>query len=426
MNNRKLFEDLSSSAKRKRKSKNNRETSDSVQNTLIIKKNANENIKNSKTISEVTSLDIDFEFPSIPKVVVNEKSIDFQKKLARWATNNNIKRNAFTSLLHILKDDRYPDLPYDSRTLLKTPRQIVIQDMPPGKFIYIGLKKYLENICSSLKTIPNCLEIDLNIDGAPIFNNSFENGCIWPILGRIKNLNSHVFAIAIYGGKKKPDDFNSLLKLFVEEFNDIKGNFKIREARVQLKINNIICDAPARSAICNTCGHTGLSSCPKCYIVGKRIENRSAFPYHIAQLRTNEEFRQKLDKEFHHGSCEFEKIEELDMINAFPIDYMHASLHGIMKKLLDLWFGFGTGKKPLYSASTKSRVSQKILKFVQVQPIDFQRHCRGLEQLGNWKATEFRTFALFIGPSVLENEISIEALSQFYVVSHNINNFNSQ
>ncbi|KAG5672091.1 hypothetical protein PVAND_002246 [Polypedilum vanderplanki] len=206
----------------------------------------------------------------------------FEKKLARWAANNNIKRNAITSLLHILKENRYPDLPCDSRTLLKTPRQVVIQDMPPGKYIYIGLKMYLENICSSLKVIPKCLELDLNIDGAPIFHNSFENGCIWPILGRIKNLNSSVFAIAIYG----------------------------------------------------------LSCCPKCHIVGKRIENRSAFPSHIAQLRTNEEFRDKVDEEFHHGICEFEKIEELDMINNFPIDYMHACLHGIMKKLFGfvVWF----------------------------------------------------------------------------------------
>lgn len=154
---------------------------------------------------------------------------------------------------------------------------------------------------------------------------------------------------------------------------------------------------------------SAFNPCHKCHVVGKREQNRTAFNYHDAEPRTNNSFRNKSDLDFHNSSSELEHIAQLDMVENFPIDPLHCCYLGVVKKLLNTWFG----PKGLYSPSTKSRITQKIEKFQETQPSEFQRHLRGLNKMGLWKGTELRTFALFIGPSVLQNEISPEHYFHF-------------
>jgi hypothetical protein len=183
--------------------------------------------------------------------------LSFKNGLVAWAVNHNVNRNAVTSLLHLLKDDRYPDLPYDSRSLLHTPRVSDIVEMSPGQYVYLGLKKSLEWLFEKEPTIPAVILLDFNIDGAPMFKESFTDGTVWPILCQVKNIKSQVFAVAIYGGPKKPDSFTKFLEPFVKEFQEIKRNLVLNGSTTTLKINNIILDAPARSAVCGIAGHTG-------------------------------------------------------------------------------------------------------------------------------------------------------------------------
>lgn len=262
MGNYKFYDDLSSSGKRKRKLKE--KSNETHFPKSVVLNNAkfdssevpfsHQNFRNIsvKVLHQNTS-----PIRSLQSAEDNQQSIGIREKLAKWAVQYQVKRNSLTSLLHILKTDKYPELPFDSRSLLKTPRNIKITEMAPGHFVYIGLEKILENLLTSLNEVPEVLFLDVNIDGSPIYNNSYENGVIWPILCRIKNLNSSVFPVAIYGGKKKPNDFNSIITPFVEELLHLEDMIMINGKSIHLKINNIICDAPARSAVCNIAGHMG-------------------------------------------------------------------------------------------------------------------------------------------------------------------------
>jgi hypothetical protein len=156
---------------------------------------------------------------------------------------------------------------------------------------------------------------------------------------------------------------------------------------------------------------TAHRGCPKCYAVGKTINNRTVFLHHDFELRTNQEFRAQTDREFHKIVTELVKIEELNMIADIPIDYLHNCLLGIMRKLLELWFD--KNKKKLYTAATKARISAKIAKFLETQPNDFQRKLRSLDRMKCWKGTELRTFALFIGPYVLKDELRKDHYENF-------------
>jgi hypothetical protein len=50
-------------------------------------------------------------------------------------------------------------------------------------------------------------------------------------------------------------------------------------------------------------------------------------------------------------------------------------------------------------------------------PLEFNGQCRSLDVIKRWKATEFRTFLLYVGPLVLLNKISRNQYEQFLSLS---------
>jgi hypothetical protein len=181
-----------------------------------------------------------------------------REELASWAVSYNVNRNAVTALLHVLNAHiRDDSLPLDSRTLLHTPRHVDIHQLSPGKVVHTGLRRSLTKMCEQLENVPDILRLDVNVDGAPAFKDSYQNGVFWPVLCAIQNIPSSVFAVSIYGGNKKPDDMALLLRPFVDEFEEIKNSFTFNGKLVRLEIGNIILDAPARSAVCGIMGHAG-------------------------------------------------------------------------------------------------------------------------------------------------------------------------
>ena len=65
------------------------------------------------------------------------------------------------------------------------------------------------------------------------------------------------------------------------------------------------------------------------------VENRMTFPETSAALRTGESFRAMVDEDHHLGPSLFTTLF-IGMVTNFPIDYMHLSCLGIMRKLMYL------------------------------------------------------------------------------------------
>lgn len=355
-------------------------------------------------------------FHQLPTTSIIEQKLPLKDSLAKWAVKHKVDRVALSDLLKIIKKIEPKDIeeiPLDFRSLLKTPRSISIEYLSPGHQIYIGLEKNLKRLLETVMDIPSILLIDINIDGSPVYKNSYQFGTIWPILGHISNMkNSPVFAISIFGGAAKPENFFDFLKPFVDEYLDMRNNFTFKGIKIDVKLNNIILDAPARSAVCGIAGHTGYCSCPRCHLIAENYLSRRIFTELDAPLRTNEEFRAKIHKNHNIKDSAFELVDDIDMISNFPIDYLHNVLLGIVKKLLDLWFG----QKGLYPPSIKKKVSDMIGNLSKYEPIEFNRRLRSLDKLGLWKGKEFRTFLLYIGPSALKNIISVLHYNNFMLL----------
>lgn len=72
-----------------------------------------------------------------------------------------------------------------------------------------------------------------------------------------------IFTAALYFGSHKPENLD-FFNLFVAEINDLSTGFLFNRLQILVNLDCIICDAPARSFVTFTKGHSGYFACPKC------------------------------------------------------------------------------------------------------------------------------------------------------------------
>lgn len=334
--------------------------------------------------------------------------------LRNWANEFQVKQNCLDSLLQYLKTD-YPNLPLDSRTLMRTPKSRAVIDLAPGKYVHIGVRNNLENYLNNFEQeqLPKELLLDFNIDGLPLSKSS--NSCFWLILCRIVGVDSYnIFPVGIYHGYSKPENFDLFLTPLVDELEILTNSFLHKEQSVMVKIRAIVCDAPARSACTGVKGHTGYHSCHKCTLEGEYIENRVVFSGR-GTPRTNASFRNRVDKDHHVSFSPFERLN-IDMVEQFPHDYLHVILLGIMRKLIRMWISGGT--RSLLPSRETAKISRRLENLVKSQPPEFQRKTRKISEINYFKGSELRTFVLYTGPFVLKNILMNDKYEHFLLL-HN-------
>lgn len=342
---------------------------------------------------------------------------NFMYELMKWATERHISHLALTELLHILSP-YHPELPLDSRTLLNTPSFTRINKLETGEFCYLGLNIALKNVLSQ-KYTQECLKpgetlkICFNIDGIPLFKSNKLQ--LWPILGLIKNFRSIPFIISIFCGTSKPKPLNLFLRNFIDELNDLlKNGFDFNGNHFKIEIHSFICDAPARAFLKCTKTHSGYSSCDKCIEPGEYYKNKVVFTSETAQKRTDDSFRKQIDDDHHHGLSPLIDLP-IDLITSFPTDYMHNICLGVMRKLLNTWVG---GPLNVRLPNRKVQIlSQCLINLRPFIPLEFNRKPRSLNELAYWKATEFRTFLIYIGPLVLKDIVD-KAIYKNFLLLH--------
>lgn len=183
----------------------------------------------------------------------------------------------------------------------------------------------------------SCVKIAVNIDGLPLSKSSQQQ--FWPILGSVFPYDN-VFIIGIYHGNEKPVDANKFLQDFVNEATEICTNgIFVNGQNIQYRIAALICDTPAKAFVLGVKGHSGYSSCTKCTTEGEYIGTRLCFPQIDAPLRSDDDFIQKIDDNYHKPNitCSLLNVPHFKPVTYVPLDYMHLICLGIMRKLLYLW-----------------------------------------------------------------------------------------
>ncbi|XP_075158457.1 uncharacterized protein LOC142231716 [Haematobia irritans] len=305
-----------------------------------------------------------------------------------------------------------------SGLLKRQPERTYFRTVSPGKYYHLGLQKQIEKIPVSLIATINKIEIDIGIDGLPLFKSSQMNA--WPILGKIVNLNqTGVFLIGCYIGNKKPHNVDCFLHDFIYEAKHLKENGIFMNGRlIYVEIRAFICDSPARAFICDIVGHNSLNGCIKCYQKGIRIEHVTVYSSYISQLRTDDDFKQRTQKEFHkqnsmNGPTGLEELG-IGMISQFPLEPMHLIDLGVTKKMVSyLLDNQSMAKLTTEQANT---ISRRLVELAPYIPKEFQRKPRGLEEFSRWKATEFRQFILYYGILVLKDVANDDFYYEFLIL----------
>lgn len=393
---------------------------------ISISNSSNLNLKSSEPskMNNISVVDSDnlnlnkiqiFSSESSSGVVGQPIELSFKHQIASWAVNEHISHTSLKGLLSILKTHPcHSDLPIDPRTLLNTPRGTEIRNINFGQYWHYGLKRGLTNFLSMKGQLiqNNKIELMIGVDGLPISKSSGSQ--LWPILGSVLGFNE-VFIIGIYHSYlKKPEKSHEFLEYFVDEAKElVNSGLVINKINYQCLIKVICADAPAKSFILNVKGHTGYSSCTKCWDEGKYIEKRICFSDISGKKRTDDEFVLKTDDDYHLGTnSALEVIPKLGLVTNVPFDYLHLICLGNVKKLIHLWC----------CDSLKVRLQFRKIKVIsdmlekQIRPyipFEFQRKPRGLMHYRQWKGTEFRQLLLYHGPVVLKSSLSAEVYEHF-------------
>lgn len=91
----------------------------------------------------------------------------------------------------------------------------------------------------------------------------------------------------------------------------------------------------------------------------------------------------------------------IEVIEGVVLDYMHLLCVGVMKNIVDKWI---TSRNPCrLSVSKKLELKTVLLTLSTRVPSEFQRKMFDFDDLGNWKATQYRFVLLYLGHLLAEH-----------------------
>lgn len=350
----------------------------------------------------------------------NKKDPEHLVALRRWALICNVPKRHLNMLLKVLNKS-HGNYPLDSRTLLKTPREptksIV---MSPGNYYHYGLKRGLLSYPSGRLFELGDLSIDISTDGFAFAKSS--KRCGWPIFASVVGSNLDPILIGLYIGRtRKPDSIDDFMRYFVDELTEMNGQIELPCGLNEVVILNFnirlcVADSPARCFVVSTRHHGHKFGCHRCnqVTVNRSLQSCKGDP------RTNETFCNRIHadhhSEEHKTNHSLLEINGFKMISQFPIDVMHMMDLGVSKlilsALIEKKMTFGPSNNTLID-SIKSLYSD----YAQFSPSEFARTPRSLDNIKNFKATEFRQFILNTGIVFLKKYVDNNTYQHFLCAS---------
>jgi len=128
-------------------------------------------------VPDETDGDFDNIYTSSDESSDSDSPETFAEQLRRWAIKNNIANNVLNELLVILRNNNM-NVPKDSRTLKKTPKEVVARNMGDGFYIHYGLSDALTDFLMVNDYESEIINMDVNVDGLPLCKSSSKN--VWP------------------------------------------------------------------------------------------------------------------------------------------------------------------------------------------------------------------------------------------------------
>ena len=208
------------------------------------------------------------------------------------------------------------------------------------------------------------LALSLTTDGVAIFKSSTK--CLWPVYLQILNLPvparlyaENIVLCGLYFGTSKPD-MKLLFKPIIQRIEalssvgvSINTPNGLNTIRARLVMGSF--DLPAKAAVLCTKQFNGQYGCSVCLHPGFRLDNGARIYLPDLFLERNHDSMAAAAEEAEKSECAVDGVlgksvftSTQDLVNSFPVDYMHAALEGVVKMLLKYWFNSSYHTCPFY------------------------------------------------------------------------------
>ena len=268
----------------------------------------------------------------------------------------------------------------------------------------------------------SALSISWNFDGLLVHETS--GASAWPILAAINELKPEVrkdqmLMCGIWYGKSKPL-WSTMCQPFVDDLATLSTEgLKWSHPTDGEKVTRVVplltmCDSPARCMVQAIHQFNGEYGCTWCLQMGTRVATGNgfcrAYPHEAdVPQRTHQSLlrhgRRVLNSAERHckGVTSVSPLHllppcvELDLVNCFPVDYMHCVLLGVTRQMFALWFE--PGDEPYTIRRSLKEVDDDLCKIQP--PDDVSRLPRSLTSFRKWTATEWRNWLLYYSVPLL-------------------------
>lgn len=354
-----------------------------------------------------------------------DDKLSIRDQLARWAVFFSVPAIAFSAILKILSIYKLVfGLPVDSRTVLKTARNVETKKISGGEYFHFGIAECITQVLNRLNhsmfdKLDPVLDIAIGTDGLPCFKSV--NTHVWPILGslRVNETFGKPFTIGLFYGVDREKNVSEFLSDFVQDFNACyRTGFSCRNRHFTIKLYSFVCDAPARAFVKNVINHNGKHGCERCRVKSVRLGGR-CFNDENARLRTNKSVKRMTHARHHKGPTPLSQLDGIKLVSHFVLDYMHLVLLGVVRKLVYLWLEGElrkTKKDYRIVPKTVTVISTRLLTFIETCPKEFSRKPRPLRNFKMYKATEWRTWLLYTGMVALKSLVKPAIYTNFLIL----------
>jgi hypothetical protein len=280
---------------------------------------------------------------------------------------------------------------------------------------------------SLYKRLPRTSQYDLtlltNTDGVPMGNSSCNQ--IWPIFSQIvevppKLRRKYMILQGVWVGRFKPR-MNSFLKPMVMKLRElgtvgIKWQHpklaKVVESKVYSPLFSV--DAPACYAMQNRVAYNAGNGCGPCEqtgetaLVGKGHAHVFKYEHEPANLRTHDKMLRDAQTATSAapvdgiaGATVLSLLPAIDISKAFCAEYQHSLLLGTVRRLTNLMLDSKNKYEPYFIRDFQPVIDKELKTFTPTTYIT--RLPRSLDQLGDWKSSEIRSWLLYYLLPVLGN-----------------------
>lgn len=218
----------------------------------------------------------------------------------------------------------------------------------------------------------NIYSLNLNTDGVAIIHSNTNS--LWPVLitcnflpPEIRFKNKNILVVALFYGNAK-SKMHEFLRPLAEELDDLSKGIFVREKYFNIFITNASLDLPAKCEVSKMVQFNSKYACNFCLEEGQSTSKGIRYTYEDQplKLRTHSSIISDMVEVNLHpnsiirgvkGVSPMVAFEHFDLSKSFCIDYMHAVLLGVTRKIINFWTLPKFHKQPFYINKTRKKNS---------------------------------------------------------------------